>query len=159
LHAGFVALVLNPFTGHISPQFHVVFDVLFSTVSYMEKSEVPPNWADLIENSGEKVMEEDYNLAKMWMFLEAEVGNIAMQDTPNNFTQIPAGESSRTLVPPVIPFDMQHLLNSGTFKSTDTMGMSQNDDFIPHPSLNSVTLVEDSLLAPPLISLKMSGLC
>jgi hypothetical protein len=43
LHAGSVALVLNPCTGHVSPQFDVVFDDLYLTVSYKEKSEVPPN--------------------------------------------------------------------------------------------------------------------
>jgi hypothetical protein len=32
-HAGSVALVLNPRTGHVSPQFHVVFDDHFTTVS------------------------------------------------------------------------------------------------------------------------------
>jgi hypothetical protein len=34
----------------------------------MEKIEVPPNWANLVENSREKVTEEDYNLAIMWLF-------------------------------------------------------------------------------------------
>ncbi len=52
-HAGLVALVLNPRTGHVSPQFHVVFDDLFTTVPYMKKSEVPPNWAELVEKSSE----------------------------------------------------------------------------------------------------------
>jgi hypothetical protein len=51
--------------GHVSPQFHVVFDVLFSNFSYMDKRKVPPNWAHLVENSKEKVMEEDCNLAKI----------------------------------------------------------------------------------------------
>ena len=32
LHAGSVALVLNPKTGLVSPQYHVVFDDDFSTV-------------------------------------------------------------------------------------------------------------------------------
>jgi hypothetical protein len=36
-HAGLVALVLNPCTGHVSPQFHVVFDDHFTTVPFMEK--------------------------------------------------------------------------------------------------------------------------
>jgi hypothetical protein len=53
-HAGSVALVLNPCTGHVSPQFHVVFDDLYSTVSYMEKSEVPPNWANLVKTQERK---------------------------------------------------------------------------------------------------------
>ena len=34
-HAGSVALVLNPETGHVSPQFHVVFDDEFSTVPFI----------------------------------------------------------------------------------------------------------------------------
>ncbi len=63
-HAGSVALVLNSRTGHVSHQFHVVFDDLFMTVSYMKKNEVPPNWAELVEKSLERVTDEDYNLAK-----------------------------------------------------------------------------------------------
>ncbi len=85
-HTRSVALVLNPCTGHASPQFHVVFDDLYSTVSYIEKSEVPPNWAIFLENSREKVTEEDYNLAKMWLFPEGEIGDITMQDTINTTT-------------------------------------------------------------------------
>ncbi len=50
-HAGSVALELNPWTGHVLPQYHVVFDGLFTTVPFMEKSEVPPHWADLVERS------------------------------------------------------------------------------------------------------------
>ena len=34
-NAGLVALVINPATGHISPQFHVMFDDDFSTVPFM----------------------------------------------------------------------------------------------------------------------------
>ncbi len=40
--AGSVALVLKPGMGHVLPQFHVVFDDLFTTDPFMEKSEVPP---------------------------------------------------------------------------------------------------------------------
>ncbi len=63
-HAGSVALVLNPQTGHVSPQFHVVFDDHFMTVPFMEKNEVPPHWAQLVENLQEKVTEEHYELEK-----------------------------------------------------------------------------------------------
>ena len=31
-HSSDVPLIINPYTGHIYPQFHVVFDVFFSTV-------------------------------------------------------------------------------------------------------------------------------
>ena len=33
LHAGSVALVLNPSSGHVSPQYHIVFDDNFTNVS------------------------------------------------------------------------------------------------------------------------------
>jgi hypothetical protein len=31
----------------------------------MDKLEVPPNWADLVKKSTEKVTDEDYDLARM----------------------------------------------------------------------------------------------
>ena len=49
-HAGSVALVLNPMTLHVSPQFHCVFDDDFSTVPYMRKSEMSPNWTELVQS-------------------------------------------------------------------------------------------------------------
>ena len=42
-HAGSVALIFNPSTGRVSPQYHVVFDNEFSTIEYMEAGTVPPN--------------------------------------------------------------------------------------------------------------------
>ncbi|KAL7464587.1 hypothetical protein ACHAXS_004925 [Conticribra weissflogii] len=47
-HAGNVALVLNPKTGLVSPQFHVVFNDEFSTVPHLRKGTVPPNWAEAL---------------------------------------------------------------------------------------------------------------
>jgi hypothetical protein len=85
-HARSVALVLNPCTRNVSPQYHVVFDDLYSTVSYMEKSEFPPNWVNLVENSREKVTQEDFKQAKMWLFPEAEIEDITMQDIINTTT-------------------------------------------------------------------------
>lgn len=52
-HAGSVALVFNPRTGRVSPQYHVVFDDTFSTVPYMDAGTVPPNWPDLVKYSTE----------------------------------------------------------------------------------------------------------
>eukprot|EP00957_Ditylum_brightwellii_P013135 992665-Ditylum_brightwellii.AAC.1 len=47
-HAGSMALVWNPSTGQVSPQFHIVFDDDFSTVTYMEAGTIPPNWKELV---------------------------------------------------------------------------------------------------------------
>lgn len=66
-HAGSVALVWNPTTGRVSPQFHVVFDDDFSTVTYMEAGTIPPNWEELVKYSSERATPEDVALADTWL--------------------------------------------------------------------------------------------
>ena len=65
-HAGNVALVFNPTTGLVSPQFHVVFDDNFSTVPYMKEGKIPENWDELYNYSRELATEENYDLAESW---------------------------------------------------------------------------------------------
>ena len=50
-NAGSVDLVLNPETGLVSPQFCVVFDDEVSTVPFMSKGKIPPNWTYLVQRS------------------------------------------------------------------------------------------------------------
>ena len=63
-YAGSVALVLNPLTRLVSPQYHVVFDDESSTLAYMEAGSVPPNWLVLIKYSYERATDEDFSLAE-----------------------------------------------------------------------------------------------
>ena len=42
IHAGSVAMVRNPTTGHVSPQFNVVFDDDFSTVPLTREVTITP---------------------------------------------------------------------------------------------------------------------
>ena len=49
-HAGSVALVMNPKTGLVSLQFHLVFDDNFETVPHLRAGTAPENWADLVTN-------------------------------------------------------------------------------------------------------------
>lgn len=65
-HAGSVALMLNPRTLHVSPQFHVVLDDNFSTVPFLANDNIPPNWKDLVETA-EHSTDEHFDLAKMWV--------------------------------------------------------------------------------------------
>jgi hypothetical protein len=73
-HASNVALVLNPRTGHISPQFHVVYDDDFTTVQYLCTGTVPPHWAGLVCSS-----------ATNQMYTEKQVGT--WQPIPNLETE------------------------------------------------------------------------
>jgi len=55
-HSSTVALILNPTTGHVSPQFHIVFDDLFETVKqgadceslWQKKANVPDQLSETI---------------------------------------------------------------------------------------------------------------
>lgn len=61
-----VVLVLNPKTGIVSPQFHVVFDDNFTIIPHLGKGTVPKNWKLLIQKSREKSTDEFYDLTKTW---------------------------------------------------------------------------------------------
>ena len=62
-----MALVCNPTTGQVSPQYHVVFDKDFATVPYMEVGTLLPNWQELIENSSEMATTEDVSKENTWL--------------------------------------------------------------------------------------------
>ena len=62
VHSSDVPLILNLRTGHISPQYHVVFDDQFSTVASRPSDKDPPTWwntVDLEENSLRIPLEND----------------------------------------------------------------------------------------------------
>ena len=65
-HPGSVELVLNPKTGIVSPQHHVVYDDQLITVHHMQNLTVPINWDQLVQNSSELFTTEQYNLTKTW---------------------------------------------------------------------------------------------
>ena len=65
-HEGSVALVLNPETGHVSPQFHVVLDNEFSTVPFMREVTIPLNWTDLSKHSSQSGAPDNIDLRDNW---------------------------------------------------------------------------------------------
>jgi len=67
VHAGSVALVLNVITGHISPQYHVIFDNNFSTFPALRDGICPAHWKELARDNSEKVTDTSYDLTKIWI--------------------------------------------------------------------------------------------
>ena len=62
-HASSVAMVLNPFTGLVSPQYHIVFDDHFQTVASLRTSDVPQSWTSFCEaNSVHMQVDEKFNI-------------------------------------------------------------------------------------------------
>ena len=94
-HAGSVALVLNPRTLHVSPQFHVVFDDDFTTVPYLSSYDVPPNWSALLENA-EASSDEDYDLAKTWLNSHESTPQF-LPDQEGDLAQIVEAENNKTV--------------------------------------------------------------
>jgi hypothetical protein len=67
-------LVLNPATSHISPQFHIIIDDLFSTViSQLESDEPPKEWNDLCITSCYQTNFNDNNPTRLddeWLTMD-----------------------------------------------------------------------------------------
>ena len=83
-HAGQgVALAYNPSTGHVSPQYHVVFEDDFATVPYMEAGTFPPNWPDLVHSPSELVSKQAFNFTQAW------VGSTAQDNSELKLTDNP----------------------------------------------------------------------
>ena len=77
MHSTQVGLVLNLLTGSISPQFHVVFDDMFSTVMSSTAAE-PEVWIRLVtsRNSRIQVMldqEDDPDLYDEWLTVDDQL--------------------------------------------------------------------------------------
>ena len=64
---------MNPKTGLVSPQFHLVFDDNFETVAHLREGNVPENWSDLVTNSREKSTEGFYDITKTWFDGEVDI--------------------------------------------------------------------------------------
>jgi hypothetical protein len=71
-HAGSVALVLNPKTGLVSPQYHVVFDDNFTTIPNLRVGSQPSNWEELVRSSTEVATERDYDITRTWFKQESD---------------------------------------------------------------------------------------
>ena len=83
-HAGLVALVLNPTTGHVSPQFHIVFDDTFSTGPYMRPGTVPEHRQSLVHNSTEISTDKSFDIAKTWFEGVEDTSKSSPRDAPIN---------------------------------------------------------------------------
>ena len=60
--------------GHVSPQFHVVFDETFSTIPSLKNGSVSDSWKFICENNRELATYKDFNLADLWSKSEQESG-------------------------------------------------------------------------------------
>jgi hypothetical protein len=96
-HAANVSLILNPRTGHISPQFHIVFDDDFTTVPYLRTATIPPFWAELVSASSKLHVYTKQQIDTWQSLLELtlEDGDFTSEQTevPNSVLGIPTNDA------------------------------------------------------------------
>ena len=106
-HAVNVALLLNPKTGLVSPQFYVVFDDDFTIFPHLQRGTVPPNWNKLVIGSREKSTDEFFDLTKIWfqpkndeladeIFSSSPTENEGVDQTSSPVTQVSKGDNLPT---------------------------------------------------------------
>ena len=71
-NAGSVCLVINPATGHVSPQFHMVFYEFFSTVPFMREGKISQNWTDIVQQSSQICAMDNIYLKDTWFTADIE---------------------------------------------------------------------------------------
>ena len=86
-HSVLVELILNPHTGNISPQFHVVYDDFFSTVHHNVELESAKQWNKLFTSSFSRVRvllnkTDDVKLSEEWLTVGEQCAH-ALQNIQN----------------------------------------------------------------------------
>lgn len=121
-HAGSVALVLNPKTGLVSPQYHVVFDDQFTTVPHMRALTVPPNWEKLVRQSRELVTTEQFDLTKTWFEGENDItADTVLQPLNENDSIANLQNTIDKSQADTVPHEASTIANEGdTMNLTDT---------------------------------------
>ena len=122
-HAGSVALVFNITTGRVSPQYHVVFDDDFTTVEYMEKGQVPPNWDDLVKHSSELATNQDFNLAETWLAHDSQPDEMPTNPITDPYEIVSDQHNTQSGSQ-----SSRNLLNASEKKLPDILADSEGDD-------------------------------
>ena len=141
-HAGSVALVMNPKTGLVSPQFHVVFDDTFSTVPHIRSGTVPSNWAQLVRDSSKLVTDQEYDLTRTWFEgVQDPSAGTETEDISEDISNNNQNESTNAALPQT----------ATGINSTDSEGGHETDS-------SPVSEGDEELRMPKMVNLQESGL-
>jgi hypothetical protein len=109
-HASTVPLVLSTTTGLVGPQFHVVFDDSFSTVSCLKMNQIPPNWPSLFNESAVSFVDEDFSKTNLYDRSWFQHPSQREYTSPHQPTNAP------TVVPTTAPSDTLPLPPTSTMR-------------------------------------------
>jgi hypothetical protein len=130
-HSRKVALILSLETGHVSPQFHVVFDDQFETMR---------------PSAGNKVPESKWQAATGFANSRSLVGNPRSMDQSEETAEIPDSEQTRWIG----DLDQQTAPSDGI--ETEEINQIDTQDFPPHSqedNLSARTTPQEMVTVPP----------
>ena len=160
-HSRKVALVLNPFTGHVSPQYHVTFDDDFTTLPFVRQGVEPPHWSRLFNKSSYKATDSPFEATEHWTSpgLTPTHTNSHCPRVPSAVpSSVPEGETTTTEQPshgaeqaerpgPLIPSLPQQTPQQSAHSLPNASDpISQTSDSTPQPLLNSDTVSTTSTI-------------
>ncbi len=100
IHSSLVPLVLNVETGHISPQFHVIFDDKFETVNSLAVNQpLDRQWADIFWLGRECFLDMDYDANGLPILP-------LLSDIINSYPKAKAGQP---IFEPIQPLDFDNI--------------------------------------------------
>ena len=120
VHARSVALVLNPSTGHISPQFHVVFDDSFTTIPILRKGEIPPHWDELVHTGIVSVDADGFQSGLTSFNLSTSLNNDS--EGANDRRPILTNHEGDIPSSSIFPEGDSHALNTRSIQTSDAEG-------------------------------------
>ena len=144
LHAGSVALVCNPTTVRVSPQYHIVFNDDFSTMPSMTSGTLPPNLEYLVKYSSEMATTKDVNLEDTWFNGQfAEVATDQLSDPFAIVTDHTKRPRKNTPVSPS-PSKIIHTSNSEGYNSHGMSSLSSKNEQVNQAATNPFASVGSS---------------
>ena len=87
-------MVINPATGHVPPQVHMMFDDEFPTFSFIMEVTIPPNWTDLLQPRSQRGAPDNINFRDTWFTQDLE-GDPSK--TPSHVPRIPPDNNINTI--------------------------------------------------------------
>ena len=110
-HSSTVALVLNPKTGHVSPQFHIVFDNTFDTVKQdMDFESLWQEKSNMVDQLSETVAVDipDSHFKEQWLMesIEPKPITITSPSTEGNNSNSEANAQTPSQSPTIVEDDM-----------------------------------------------------
>ncbi|MGL6008734.1 MAG: hypothetical protein ACRC1D_04685 [Culicoidibacterales bacterium] len=156
-HASNVGLILNPRTGLVSPQFHVVYDDDFTTVPYLRTTTVPPHWAALVEASSHIEVQTERQVGTWQSLPELNIdpgdftSDVFESSQPTIDQDCEGDKHSESVINVESPHDIKRVKNRVTFSD-------ERDVEIHSKSLDEYDTRPKEWQMPDKINLDSSGL-